>query len=42
MLEKRDLEMITEIVGETNRPIWEEFKKLNGQVDKKENIATCK
>ena len=34
MLEKKDLEMIAEIVKETNKPIYERLDKMDSRLDK--------
>ncbi len=33
MLEKKDLELIAEIVSETNKPIWDELKRINDKIN---------
>ena len=40
MLEKKDLEMIAEIVKETNKPIYERLDKMDFRLDKVEAKVT--
>ena len=40
MLEKKDLEMIAEIVKETNKPIYERLDKMDSRLDKVEAKVT--
>ena len=40
MLEKKDLEMIAEIVSETNKPIWDELRNLNERIDRSDKKIT--
>lgn len=40
MLEKKDFEMIAEIVKETNKPIYERLDKMDSRLDKVEAKVT--